>query len=395
MNTIFERIQQFNQGRDPKLFELKSHTMQSDAFAFFRGTCHLFYEDWPTDTTLNEAPPVWISGDLHLENFGSYKADNRLVYFDINDFDEAVLAPCTWDVARFLTSVLVAAHSLNINKPEAIALCHCFLDIYISTLLKGQARTVERETAVGLVKDLLMSLKFRARQAFLDERTKQTNGKRKLRIDRKHTQAVSSSERAKVTQFLNNWATQQPNPKFFRLLDIAHRIAGTGSLGIERYVLLVEGNGSPHQNYLLDLKAEPKSSLEPYLQLPQPQWLSEAHRAVAIQTRVQGTPPALLAAVEIDGQAYVLRELQPSQDRVNLSQWNGKIRRLEKVMKTMGAIVAWGQLRSAGRQGSAIADELIEFAQACEWRQVLLEYAQAYSVQVETDYQAFCVAAVG
>ena len=390
MNTIYDRIQQFNQGRDPKLLQLKFHIMQSDVFAFFRGTCHLFYEDWPTDTTLNKAPPVWISGDLHLENFGSYKADNRLVYFDINDFDEAVLAPCTWDLARFLTSVLVAARSLNINEVDAIALCHCFLDHYIGTLLKGQARTVERETAVGLVKDLLISLKLRSRQAFLDERTQQVKGKHKLRIDQKRTQAVSQTERGKIRQFMSDWATQQPNPKFFKLLDVAHRIAGTGSLGIERYVLLVEGNGSPNQNYLLDLKAETQSSLQRYLQLPQPQWVSEAQRVVAIQSRVQGTPPALLAAVEIDSQAYVLRELQPIQDRVNLSQCHGKLRRLEKVMKTMGAIVAWSQLRSGGRQGSAIADELIEFAQVGQWRQALLEYAQAYSVQVETDYRAFC-----
>ncbi len=229
MNTIFKRIQLFNQGRDPALLQLKYQAMQSNVFAFFRGTCHLFYEDWPTTTNLNNAPPVWICGDLHLENFGSYKGDNRLVYFDINDFDEAVLAPCTWDIARFLTSVLVAARSLDVNEPEALALCHCFLDSYINTLQKGQARTVERETAVGLVEDLLTSLKLRARKAFLDERTRSTNGKRKLRIDQKHTRAVSKSERSKVTQLLNDWATQQPNPAFFKLLDVAHRVAGTGA----------------------------------------------------------------------------------------------------------------------------------------------------------------------
>src|SRR6476646_9074623 len=268
---IAERIHQFNAGRDLERLALKYRAMRANAFAFLRGTCHLFYEELPESGLLRNGPLVWVCGDLHLENFGSYKADNRLVYFDINDFDEAVLAPCTWDLARFLTSVLVAARSLNINEVDAIALCHCFLDNYISTLLKGQARTVERETAVGLVKDLLISLKLRSRQAFLDERTQQVKGKHKLRIDQKRTQAVSQTERGKIRQFMSDWATQQPNPKFFKLLDVAHRIAGTGSLGIERYVLLVEGNGSPNQNYLLDLKAETQSSLQPYLQLPQPQ----------------------------------------------------------------------------------------------------------------------------
>ena len=69
--------------------------MRKSAFAFLRATCHLFYEDLPKSPLLRKVPPVWACGDLHLENFGSYKGDNRLVYFDLNDFDEALLAPCT------------------------------------------------------------------------------------------------------------------------------------------------------------------------------------------------------------------------------------------------------------------------------------------------------------
>ena len=63
---------------------------------------------------------------------------------------------------------------------------------------------------------------------------------------------------------------QQPNPGFFHPLDAARRIAGTGSLGIARYVILVEGHGSPNLNYLLDLKAAIPSSLQPYLKHKQP-----------------------------------------------------------------------------------------------------------------------------
>jgi len=84
--------------------------------------------------------------------------------------------------------------------------------------------------------------------------------------------------------------------------------------------------------------------------------------------------------------------LQPIEDRVNLNLWNGKLQRLEKVIRTMGELVAWGQLRSSGRQGSAIADELIAFASTTAWRQPMLDYALAYSAQVEEDYAAFCAA---
>lgn len=391
MATVVERIQQFNHNRKPDLLTLKYRTMRQDAFAFLRGTCHLFYEDFPSNSPLNAAPPVWICGDLHLENFGSYKGNDRLVYFDINDFDEAVLAPCTWDLARFLTSILVAGHSLTIDATDAQALCQNALTAYTSVLAKGQVGMVNRDTATGLVKELLDSLKQRQRKDFLNKRTKKVGKTRQLLLNEK-AQVIAQTQRDKIEALLEAWVAKQKKPKFFRLLDAAYRVAGTGSLGLERYILLVEGDGSPSSNYLLDLKIGAASALQPYAALPQPQWANQAERIVTVQKRVQWSPPALLDAVEIDSQAYVLRELQPTDDKVNLSQWNGKLLRLRKGIETMAEITAWGQLLSGGRQGSAIADDLIAFAQTRDWHPPLLDYAQTYARQVEADYQTFCQA---
>lgn len=389
MADLVERIQQFNRSREPELLALKYQSMRQDAFAFLRGTCHLFYEDFPAHSPLDVAPPVWICGDLHLENFGTYKGNDRLVYFDINDFDEAALAPCTWDLARFLTSILVAAQSLNIDSTDSLALCQNFLTAYTNVLAKGKAGTVSRDTATGLVKELLNSLKQRKRKDFLEKRTQKVGKLRQLLLNEK-ARAIAQSQRDKIAVLMQRWAKKQENPKFFRLLDVAYRVTGTGSLGLARYVLLVEGNGSPNDNYLLDLKVGSNSSLQPYLTLPQPQWMSEADRIVSIQQRVHWAPPALLDTVKLDGQAYVLRELQPMDDEINLNQWNGKLRRLRKVIETMAEVTAWGQLLSSGRQGSAIADDLIAFAQDPAWHVPLLEYARTYAAQVEVDYRTFC-----
>ncbi len=388
--NVFERIEKFNQGRNPQRLGLKYQAMRKNSFVFFRGTCHLFYEDWPAKSPLNDAPSTWICGDLHLENFGSYKGDNRLVYFDMNDFDEAILAPCTWEIARLLTSVIVGAGTLGVNQQEALALCHCFLDAYINALATGKARYVETETAKGMVKDLLVSLKERKRADFLNKTTEVKKGKRQFVIDNKHIAEITTEERSQVESFLSNWATTQTNPEFFKLLDVAVRIAGTGSLGIRRYVLLVTGKGSPDQNYLIDVKQAIPSSLQPYVKISQPKWNSEAERVVSIQQRVQATPKAMLSPVLIDSVPFVLSGLQPSQDRVSLDLWNGKLRRLERVLETMGEITAWAQLRSGGRQKSAIADELIAFSQDADWRSPLLDYAQSYAQQVTEDYQEFC-----
>jgi uncharacterized protein (DUF2252 family) len=388
--NVIERILTFNHGRDPDRLKLKYRAMRSDAFAFLRGTCHLFYQDWPANSPLNDAPPAWICGDLHLENLGTFKGDNRLTYFDINDFDEAVLAPSTWELARFLTSVLVGAETLGVNNPEAITLCHCFLDSYITALQDGKARWLERATAKGMIKTLLSSLRKRSRPEFLDSRTKLKHGKRMLCLEGKLALPPAETDYKKVIMFMENFAVAQPNPEFFKVLDVARRIAGIGSLGIERYVILVEGKGSPEGNYLLDLKYEPGSALAPYLTLPQPEWGTEAERVVSIQRRVQAISPAFLNAVQIGERSYVMRELLPDSDRLHLELWNGKLRRLENVMRAMGQVMAWGHLRSGGRQGSAITDEWIAFAARSDWRSPLLEYAVGYARQVATDWDEFC-----
>jgi uncharacterized protein (DUF2252 family) len=393
--NIIERIRRFNQGRDPDRLLLKYEKMRVDSFAFFRGTCHLFYEDWAdvsahsaTLDRLNAAPPVWICGDLHLENFGSYKGDDRQVYFDINDFDEAALAPCTWELARFLTSVFIASHTLGLGLAKAKALCESYLNAYTQELANGKARSVETDTADGMIGELLAALQQRDRAEFLNRRTAVRKDRRQIAVDGERTVPISEKERSRLDDFLKTWAATQRNPGFFDLLDASGRIAGTGSLGVKRYLLLVRGKGSPNHNYLLDLKQSQASSLQPYVTITQPHWTDEASRIVEIQTRVQATPPALLDAVTFEDKPYVLKELQPTQDKLSLNQWNGKINRLEKVMQAMGRITAWGQLRGGGREKSAIADELINFGRSDDWHD-LLQYAQSYALQAEQDYESF------
>lgn len=392
MQNVFERIQAFNQGRNSRLIALKYQAMRSGVFAFYRGTDHLFYQDWPDATPLDDVPAAWTCGDLHLQNLGSYKGDNRLVYFNINDFDEAILAPCTWDLARLLTCLYVSSEALDIQESRVEKLGAYFLRIYSATLLKGHIRPIEEDNAIGIARELLFQLKKRSRKAFLNGHTTLKNGTRQLLINGKQAQAASEEERARVMTVMETWAERQQNPQFYRILDIAHRIAGIGSLGVDRYIILVEGKGSPNDNFLLDLKAASFSSLQPYVKLTQPQWSNQSERVVTIQRWVQGIPPALLASMTLEGQAYVLREMQPIEDKVNLALVCGKYQRVQQLVKMIAKVVAWGQLRSAGHQGASAAFELMDFAHVNTWHAPLLEYAHGYAETVREDYRAFCEA---
>src|SRR5437588_4636490 len=80
--------------RHPELLRLKVARMAESAFAFFRGTFHLFARDvldrdrLPLALLSGEGAEMDLVGDLHSENYGTYKADDAHVHYDINDFDE-------------------------------------------------------------------------------------------------------------------------------------------------------------------------------------------------------------------------------------------------------------------------------------------------------------------
>jgi uncharacterized protein (DUF2252 family) len=395
---VVDRIAEFNADRSPAGVKLKYAKMAASPLAFLRGTAHLFYADLPAARSVfQSAPPVWVCGDLHWENFGSYKGEDRSVYFNINDFDEGLLAPCTWDLARFLTSVIVGAGAFDFDQLQAIALCEEFLTAYTNALVTGKAAAIQEATAIGIVDDHLKQLARRDRADQLDERTTKSgkedkqDKQRQLKLIKGKTVAIPSTERAKIISWCDDWAATQPNPEFYTILDVLHRIAGNGSLGLDRYLILVEGKGHPDRHYLLDLKASRASALHPYCPLPQPTWSSEADRIVQIQTRAQESPPAILHAIQPTPEtSYVLRELQPTADKIELTDHQGKFDQFLPLVATMGAVTAWDQLRSGGRSGSAIADELIAFgARSASWQPDLLDYASAYAAQVNADYKTF------
>jgi uncharacterized protein (DUF2252 family) len=387
---VIARIQSFHKDRDPTLVQRKYQALRANAFAFFRGTCFLFYEDWPVGSALDQAPPVWVCGDLHLENFGGYKSDDRKIYFDLNDFDEAALAPCTWELGRMLTSILVGSEMLKIKRADARALCRLFLDAYTQALIQGELHILGQDEASGPIQHLLTELNQRKRKDFLKERTVLKDGERVLRIDEAKMLAVLGPERERVIATFDAWAASQANSSFFRVLDVGQRIAGTASLGLKRYAFLVEGKGSPDGNYLLELKQARTSVLQAHLTAtPQPAWTSEAERIVTVQQRMQGMPPALLHALTLEKDSFVLKELQPSQDRIALQKLETEAGAL---IGPMGKLTAWAQLRSSCQQGSAATTELSAFAQEQPWQSALLEYAQTYARQTEKDYQTFCKA---
>jgi len=390
--NIVKRILKANEGRDPERLAMKYRALRASPFGFLRGTCHLFYDRLADSGFDVAAPVVWCCGDLHLENFGSYKGDNRLVYFDINDFDEAALAPAGWELVRLAASLHVAPGAGDAPPERAAALVDVLLDRYAQALACGKPGWIERDTAQGMVRQLLDQLRERRRVDFLDSRTRLVRRRRRLLVDGRRTFAATDAERAAVTATLDAFAAGQREPGFYHVLDVARRIAGTGSLGVPRYVVLVEGRGSPDGNYLFDLKQAGTSSLGRRFRDLQPRWHDDAVRIAAVQQRMQAVTAAFLHPLAHDGRPCTLRALQPSEDRLPFERLATQPELLEGAVGLLGRCVAWAQLRSSGRQGAANADALIAFAGRKKWRRQIAQAAAGAARQVNADWTAFAAA---
>ncbi len=368
---------------------MKYRNMRSSAFVYLRATCHLFPGQIPEIKALAKAPAVWSCGDLHLENFGSYKGDNRLTYFDINDFDESALIPASWDIVRLLTSVRLACAELEFNADRVRELMDVLLASYFKHLQRGTARWLERDTATGPVQDLLTTVNERKREDFLDSRSVKRGKKRKLLLDGKKALAASEDQHGQVGEFMEKFAKTQHDPEFYEVLDVARRIAGNGSLGVDRFVVLVRGKGNPDNNYLLDLKQAVPSALAPALTLKQPTWASEGERVVTLTRRAQAVPVAFLHAVQMNGHDYVLRDLQPSADRVSFAEKDNKESHLNELMLAIGQCTAWSHLRGSGHQGSAIADQLIAFGSDDSWQKVLRKTSATCADTIGSEWKTY------
>jgi len=381
MHDSTRTLLEYNAGRDPERFTRKLAVMAGDPFSFFRGTNNLYAASMADAPLLHEAPRTLVCGDLHLDNFGSFKGDNGLVYFDMNDFDEALAAPFTVDLVRVLSSLQVAAHGWKLADEDAHNLCRRFLDTYAAALIDGKARWVERATATGIVRNLLRDLRKRNRAAYLAQRTERDGNRITLRIDGRRTLRASKDETRRARRILQAYSEQGHGQRFVAV-DVARRIAGTGSLGLERYSVLARPEKDPDTLRLIDIKLAVPSvwaavlgsagSVAP--------WHSEAARVVGIQRVSQAISPALLRGVVYGAKgetpkSYVVKSLQPTADRVELGAGKHVVADLDDALQTMARVAAWCHLRGCGRFGTDLVERIQDYAAGTAWRKSALKLA--------------------
>ena len=374
--------------RLPALAALRYQRMQADAFAFFRGSAPLYYARLAAAPPLPASPAVWLCGDAHVENVGSYRGDNDLVYFDVNDFDEALRGPLLWDVGRLAVSVLLAAARFGMPAAGRQAAVRELLATYAATLATGKAYWLERATATGVVRQLLKAVAHRRARTLLAGRARRRGGWH-LRPG-PAILALSAAEHTAVRAAVEAWRLVHPAPPCGPVLDVAQRITGVGSLGVPRYIVLAKHLRPGKLPLLLDFKLAVPAAACGSAELVQPAWPSEAHRVVQAQTWLQAVPPALLQAVPLLGHSFVLRALQPVADKLNFERQPLGPVAFRAALPDFARLLAWAHLRAAAHAGAAGPDELQAFGTAAAaWLGPMQHFAVSAAAIVREDYRAF------
>jgi len=335
------------------LFLHKCERMAASPFDFLRGSAPLFY------AALRKAPALavgpegdgWMTGDLHLENFGVYRPQSLLeesksdaVAFDVNDFDDAFVGPQRLDVLRLLTSTLLAARSWGLPALAVRGAAEAVLDGVLSGRATGKAGR-----APGPVVALLERAALRTRQQLLDARTEHSaHGRRFTRGPRYRSLSRALHHRA-VAAF-GRYVAELPegvrghHPGAWEVLDVAFRVAGTGSLGVLRIAVLVAGKGGPDGAWIFDMKEEDEPSGRAFAVGNAG---AGAGRVLKALRKSLARPPRMAGSTELAGRSLLVRRLMPQEDRLALDHLPGSQR--TPVLRYLGALTGALHRRGAKR----------------------------------------------
>ena len=396
-----DEIARGNRGRIPHLVRLKYRRMRSDVFAFFRGTDNLFARVWSLGLRpADPGPEVLQCGDLHLENFGAYVSVDNEFLFDINDFDESLIAPCGYDLTRCVCSILLASDVWKLTPVQAERIAVAFLDRYAEGVEDLSEPGLRREFHAGSGHDPVSKLLGRAaastRAELLAHQTR--HGKRGRPVIRGRGglhPRLPRAERRAVLEAVEAFGKTTPRPEAYDVLSIRGRIAGIGSLGVHRYLVLTRGDGPPAGYWLLDVKECRPSAVVQFLgKRPGPLDSTESERVVEAQRTLLPRPPGALGTLAIDQRNYRIRGMVPAENRARLDAFQGRVHRLGQAVVMAGLITGWAHARGARH----ISEE--RYAELAQWTrgpglEAILTSAVRHAASSRRGYQFFLTALLG
>ncbi|RLQ94031.1 DUF2252 domain-containing protein [Falsibacillus albus] len=275
ITSVFDHYDGEILGLDHNKRSIKYKKMKNSPFQFYRGSAYLFYFDISSLPLAYHTPkdkPTWIQGDLHFDNFGGFRNESGEMVFDSNDFDEGYLGSYLYDVFRMATSIGLYGDQLDFDSEQQKSFIEAYIKAYHQQLEKFTEQEVDpatlsftKKNTAGPVSDTLSSFEERDAVEKLEQMTVVEDGKRRFKVEGA-IEELSDEERqgleAAWPEYIQSLdENKQSAGRFFKIKDAVKLIgAGTGSIGLNRYFILIEGEGS---NQMDDVILEAKEARYP------------------------------------------------------------------------------------------------------------------------------------
>ena len=396
---------------DPSAFQTKFRKMAATPFAFYRGSACLFYHDLReeahTGPFLNDKTSrIWIHGDLHAENFGTYMNAHGRLIFNVNDFDEAYVGPFTWDLKRFSASIALIGYAKALSDEQITQLVKTFATSYRQQIheLASSSRDVAGftlDTAEGPLLDALRSARLQSRLGML-ESTTHIHGHERHFTRGDDVDEVEGDAREKVMQAFKHYLGTLPNPKRRDgscVKDIvSRRGVGIGSAGLPTYNILVAGeNEALDGDVVVYMKQSQPSAVSTQLQDAKAKeyFKNDGHRTVTSQRALQAHADPWLGWTEIDGKGYMVTEVSPFAVDMEWGEINDP-GQIEAVVKNLGQAVAIMHAAADNESEESLVPFSTEKAideaigdDGKKFEGFLTDFAHEYSSRARKDHQLF------
>lgn len=424
-DQVIVAIEGFNSGLTPAARADKYCTMRTSPFVFYRGTNHLFWSDFADDPRFTSfgGPDtrIFVQGDLHVLNYGSFDNDDGQVVYDMNDFDEVVIADYQWDVWRMAISLVLASTDLgHFSTGDIDDFIDAFAEHYLDSLAYYRGRDDElsavfdRGSAYGRLDEFLADIESDyTRKDMLRKWTNESGGVREFDFSYEKLAPANADVYTALMAAMPDYAATTGGdiadmPGYFDVKDIALRLhAGTGSLGVARYYILIEGESDdPDDDRILDVKLQPRPSAYPYLSVEERTLIDsatshDAERAVLGYRALLADADDHLGWLElpdlgeVSGGMFSVRERSPYKESFPLDTLDSTTR-LEKLAEQWGTILATAHARSDKDYRAELIDysfdkNVDEYTDGmhAEFRAQVRDIAHTYAAQVAMDYRAF------
>ncbi|WP_381793152.1 DUF2252 domain-containing protein [Streptomyces niveus] len=407
-----------SQTRVPELVPIRYGRMTESPFRFYRGAAAIMAGDLAgtPDTGLT----AQLCGDAHLMNFRLLGSPERRLVFDINDFDETLPGPWEWDVKRLAASLVIAGRENGFSAGDRAMIVGTAvrsyrermrvfagmgnLDVWYTRADMAELQPLADRQLRAKGRKRLSATMAKARtrdslQAF-EKLTRVRDGERRFTPDpplvvpvddllrgvRRDTFVTELHEL--VERYGRSLSTERRHLlRQYRVVDIARKVVGVGSVGTRCWILLLLGKDDTDP-LILQAKEADRSVLAAHA--GRSEYRNQGQRVVAGQRLMQAAGDVFLGWDRVRGQDGRQRDFYVRQ----LHDWKGILVPQEMVpngMRVFGELCGATLARAHARSGDRIAIAAY-LGGGPAFDEALIEFAEAYADQNERDHAALVAA---